>query len=314
MKTPRLLIGLLVLALLPSLYSAGPQGDVSLLSSAKTVVFLGDSITYGGTYVADFTAWAETRFPKSGRQWINVGLASETVSGLSEEGHAGGKFPRPDLHERLARVLPLTKPDLVFACYGMNCGIYLPLDESRFAKYREGIEWLKAEVEKTGAKIIFITPPYYDKVRKPGTAHYTDVLAAYAKWLLERRKDGWQVIDLNGPMTAAIEEKRKVDPAFSVQPDAIHPDAAGHWLMAQSMIRWFGDEQAANAPSVTAMLEARGQNPEIYRLCQQRMTVLRDAWLTATKHQRPGVSGGKPLPEATAIAKDLTGKIDGLMR
>ena len=50
---------------------------------------------------------------------------------MSEEGHAGGKFPRPDLHERLDRALPKTKPDLVFACYGMNDGIYLPLDEAR---------------------------------------------------------------------------------------------------------------------------------------------------------------------------------------
>ena len=37
------------------------------------------------------------------------------------------KIPRPDLHERLERVLTQTKPDLVFARYGMNDGIYLPL-------------------------------------------------------------------------------------------------------------------------------------------------------------------------------------------
>jgi hypothetical protein len=40
---------------------------------------------------------------------IDAGPPSETVSGLSEEGHAGGQFPRPDLVERLTRVLAVTK-------------------------------------------------------------------------------------------------------------------------------------------------------------------------------------------------------------
>jgi hypothetical protein len=73
---------------------------------------------------------------------IDMGLPSETVSGLSEDGHAGGKFPRPDLFERLDRVLRVVRPDVVLACYGMNCGIYQPLDDARFAKFKAGIERL----------------------------------------------------------------------------------------------------------------------------------------------------------------------------
>ena len=34
---------------------------------------------------------------------LDLGLSSETVSGLSEPGHAGGAFPRPCLKERLER-------------------------------------------------------------------------------------------------------------------------------------------------------------------------------------------------------------------
>src|SRR2546425_2764856 len=53
------------------------------------------------------TLFPYTTLFRSGRQieFLNLGLPSETVSGLSEEGHAGGQFPRPDLLERLARVL-----------------------------------------------------------------------------------------------------------------------------------------------------------------------------------------------------------------
>ncbi len=74
--------------------------------------------------------------PDRHMQLINVGLPSETVSGLSEPGHAGGQFPRPDLHERLQRVLEQTKPELVVACYGMNDGIYYPLGDDRLLPSR----------------------------------------------------------------------------------------------------------------------------------------------------------------------------------
>ena len=93
---------------------------------------LGDSITYGGEYVDQFELFLRANFPDRRFEVLDLGLPSETVSGLSEEGHAGGKFPRPDLHERLERVLAKTKPDLVTACYGMNDGIYLPFDEPTF--------------------------------------------------------------------------------------------------------------------------------------------------------------------------------------
>src|SRR5690349_15538230 len=98
-------------------------------------IFLGDSITHSGLYVSLVEAYFVSRYPNRAIEFINVGLPSETVSGLSEEGHAGGQFPRPDLHERLERVLTAIKPDLVFACYGMNDGIYMPLDEERFRKF-----------------------------------------------------------------------------------------------------------------------------------------------------------------------------------
>ena len=90
--------------------------------------------------VSYIDAYLTLQYPDRDFEIINVGLPSETVSGLSESGHADGKFPRPDLHERLKRILERTKPDLIFSCYGMNDGIYLPFDEERFQKYKEGIK------------------------------------------------------------------------------------------------------------------------------------------------------------------------------
>src|SRR5207302_9867610 len=68
-----------------------------LLKESRRIVFLGDSITAAGVYVACFDAWLAAGKEPTPHHVIDAGLPSETVSGLSEDGHAGGKFPRPDL-------------------------------------------------------------------------------------------------------------------------------------------------------------------------------------------------------------------------
>ena len=170
-----------------------------LLPGAKRVLFLGDSITYSGEYVDFIEAYFATRFPKRQIEFLNLGLPSETVSGLSEEGHAGGQFPRPDLHERLARVLDKTRPDTVLACYGMNDGIYLPFSDERFAAFTNGIFRLRQAVLISGAKIIHVTPPIFDETRGKGPG-YAKTLDRYSDWLLSQRAAGWDVVDLHRSM------------------------------------------------------------------------------------------------------------------
>ena len=114
------------LVLVASSAAAPAPSTGDLVRNAGRIVLLGDSITHDGRWVADLAAWMESKGYTA--EMIDMGLPSETVSGLTEEGHAGGKFPRPDLAERLDRVLRVARPDLVIACYGMNCGIYQPLD------------------------------------------------------------------------------------------------------------------------------------------------------------------------------------------
>src|SRR4029077_565474 len=113
-------------------------------------------------YIESIEAYFVTRLPGRHIEFLNLGLPSETVSGLSEDGHAGGQFPRPDLHERLGRVLEKTRPDLVIACYGMNDGIYLPLDTARFQKYKDGLQRLRDQASNASAKVIHLTPPVFD--------------------------------------------------------------------------------------------------------------------------------------------------------
>ena len=99
-----------------------------------SVLILGDSITQNGTYVSFISYFLQKRNPNFNYDIISIGLGSETAAGTSEYDHP---FPALaytlDSDDALAQV----KPEIVFACYGMNDGIYHPLSyraDSRLPK------------------------------------------------------------------------------------------------------------------------------------------------------------------------------------
>ena len=231
--------------------TAKPQSPLagSLLAGAHRVVFLGDSITYGGQYVDDISLAVRHLAGDNAFEFLNLGLPSETVSGLSEPGHAHDSFPRPNLHDRLERLLSATKPDLVIACYGMNDGIYYPFDPKKFERYQHGIQLLRERVLKANARLILITPPTFDPVPIPNRTlpaglpeyrqpfiGYNDVLDRYSEWLLDQRNKGWTVIDVHFVMNNYLRQQRAKNPAFILASDGVHLDDTGHWLMAQAIL------------------------------------------------------------------------------
>ena len=277
------------------------------------ILFLGNSITYAGQYITDIEAWFVTHYPKKHYEFINVGLPSETVSGLTEEGHAGGRFPRPDLHERLARVLSATKPDLVLASYGMNDGIYQPFDEGRFEKFKEGMTWLHNEIVSAGIPIIHLTPPVFDE-KKGGHKGYSQVLERYSEWLISQRNTAkWKVADVYFPMKNFLEEHRATDSSFAFASDGVHPDALGHWIMAKQILLYLGEKNVANIESIEEAVTVQQNGKEILQLIVQRQQMMKDAWLTATKHTRPEMNVGLPLEEAIEKAAAMEKEIKALL-
>lgn len=280
--------------------------------NVKRILFLGNSITYDGRFVSQIETFFVQHYPACEYEFINVGLPSETVSGLSEEGHADGRFPRPDLHERLNRVLALTKPDLVFACYGMNDGIYQPLDEKRFQAFKDGITWLHRSLDSAGVKkIIHITPPVHDdKVLRTGG--YNKVLDAYSDWIVSYgRTKSWNVIDLHKILTDDLNRHLSKDSSYRVAPDQVHPNDEGHWLMARVILRELG--QSVNENMILE-LEMDEVKKEQYKLICERQSIMKDAWLTASKHLRPGMKQGLSLEDARKKYGEIQKLLDDLKR
>ncbi|MDF9797042.1 lysophospholipase L1-like esterase [Catalinimonas alkaloidigena] len=208
---------------------------------AEKILFLGDSITQAGDYINFIESQLRIAQPQASIEVLNLGLGSETISGLSEDKHP---YPRPYLHDRLEDVLNYTQPDLIFACYGINCGIYHPLDARRFEAYQQGIRKLINAAKQIQAELILLTPPTYaiaiddwidarnDQHRndysyaKPYAA-YDDVMRKYAEWIMSIQEV--PTIDIQTP----LRQFRSV----CYGKDVIHPNQWGHQLMAHTIIR-----------------------------------------------------------------------------
>jgi lysophospholipase L1-like esterase len=303
---------------------AADTNALAKLQNVHRIVFLGDSITYAGGYVADVEAYYITRFPDRHFEFINVGLSSETVSGLSE---ASETNPRPDLHERLGRVLEKTKPDLTFICYGMNDGIYHPSDAARFKAFQDGMKSVHEQIAATGAKIIHVTPPVFDPVGAKaristnapfGFGHpfwsYNQTLDQFSEWLVAQRPAGWDVADLHSGMNRWLADERQRDSNFNFTRDGVHPDNEGHWIMAKQILIYLGAKDVENVNGLCMMQFPNPNCDDIMRLVRQKEELLRDAWLNFCGFNRPGIKAGLPVPEAEAKAAELDKQIRELVK
>ena len=142
----------------------------------------------------------------------------------------------------------------------MNDGNYHPFDEERFRTYQAGVNKLIERVNhSTKARLVLLTPPPFDPYRRqvgdPNAIHfgykfpaidYDDTLDHYAKWLLTLRTDARVVADLHQVMNDHLAARRRDRVSFYLAGDAVHPNATGHLLMAQSLL------QAWHAPALVS--------------------------------------------------------------
>ena len=293
----------------------------AILKDIKRIVVLGDSITQAGDYVTDMECWFVARgIPV---EVISLGLGSETAADLTPEENEGHLkrfgFGRPFISERLGRVLEITKPDLVIACYGMNDGSSLPPDETGTKRFADACTALRDAALKAGAKrVVLCSPPIHD-TKTPGvTGTHDENLGRYTQWLLGKRGDGWDVVDIHTPMRADLEAGRAKDPAFVLARDGVHPGREGHWIMAREILsQCFGAKLDGIGKAEDFFAQS---GDEIRKLVNERRGVLFAAYMSKIGHQRPGVPGhpqakpGPSIEEADSKAADLTRRIEALLK
>lgn len=241
--------------------------DTPLPLRTGRILFLGDSITDNGQYLTFIRAWMEQACLQAEFEIFNAGLSGETMSGLSEPDHPQ---PRPCLQSRFAKALALTSPDFVVLCYGMNDGIYYPFAPERLAAFCQGYAHIEAQLVAASIPFAVLTPTIFDahsfaakgNVLRPLGAQtysyaapyedYNSVLQQYAEALRQSPPRAAEcVVDLYTPCTQALAAAREKY-ADALWGDGIHPDIAGHWVMAQAILQ---DLFGATNAQLTALYE-----------------------------------------------------------
>ena len=305
-----------ILALAVVMIAGGTAlAEKPIIRPGDRVVFLGDSITAAGHYVSYVEAHLRLQIKGDPVEVINLGLPSEGCTGLSEPDHP---FPRPNVHERLARALEKTRPDVVVACYGMNDGIYYPFSEDRFTQYQQGIRQLSQVIKKSGARLILLTPPAFDplplklagKLLPAGAEKYAwfaiyegydDVIRKYADWLASQRRLADLVLDVYTPVVAYTAKKRETNPDFVMSPDGVHVNVEGHRVIARGVVEGLGLTWDSTL------------SDELFASLEARRAVMHAAWLSHVGHKRPGMKPGLPVDEARGSVAELGKTISRLV-
>ncbi len=282
----------------------------------KRIAFIGDSITNIGCYFAFVQAALWEHWGQEAPEIIGLGVSSETVSGLSEPDHP---FPRPVVFGRLDRALEQSRPQVVFACYGMNDGIYFPPSSQREKCFAEGMCRLVSAIQAYGARPVVMTPTPFDAKSRGKTIaeedeslrygfgepylSYDKALSRFAAWELEYfPQRGVPVIDLHTPLFAMIQSLRGANPDYLYN-DGVHPDIPGHWEMAKTILREFFELEIAEMPCYI-----REQN-HFYSLVMKRHQMLCAAWKEHIGHDNPNKEDALPLPQALEQEKPLRQEI-----
>jgi len=272
-----------------------PAKGVELLLN-KRILILGDSITQAGSYVSYINYFLNKSYPNETFDVISIGLSSETASGLSEERHAGGRFPRPCVHERLQRALDFIKPQLVFACYGMNDGIYKPFSKERMKAFTDGISKLASKCKTSGAEVVLITPPIFEGPM------YDDVLSKFSSWEVNNPPAGViKVIDLHRAMLSAKAKRVENNPKFRFTSDRIHPSEIGHMVMATSILKALNIKTPKG--SAEELLRANRRDP-VYKLIDKKRKIRSLGWLNYVGYTRSKKVEPK-INDINAIEKQL---------
>ena len=324
-------------------------------SDAKPVaqrwLFLGDSITQAGAYV-DIIEATLLLSERQAPEIIDLGLMSETVSGLSEPDHS---FPRPYLHNRLTALLEQVQADRVFACYGMNDAIYAPFSDANFAAYQRGIKQLIKTVQASGASLTLITPPPYarlvqampeSKTKRKGEddvenvdkdvdknmdnnmdnnsaaqhysykaafKYYDQVLARYAYWLLSMEDEAdITVIDIRPELTKLMTQSYTVDP--------IHPNTFGHNIIAKAILQSLTYDGVTSSKAINDIAISNVENYDslwikLLALVRQQRKAYDWVLLNDIGHGNPFVAKAErvTLTEAEIKAADINDDIERLL-
>lgn len=201
-----------------------------LLKANDRVVFYGDSITEQRLYTKYIQQFMLARYPDLKLRFFNAGWSGDTAPGGLN---------------RLERDVLSLNPTVVTLFFGMNDGGYKTVDDPTVARYRQGLEGIVKALQAKNIRVIVFSPGCVDPDRRPalGEVNYNKTLETLddtARAVAQAAHAPF--VDVHRPMLAVQTAQKAKDKNFTMIPDAVHPNDAGHLVMADIMLRGLGAE------------------------------------------------------------------------
>jgi lysophospholipase L1-like esterase len=223
---------LLAVAILFLSTPAGFADDAGKIKLKKgdRIVFLGDSITKGGSgkdgYITVIKNTLDDRYKDLGIEVFNAGISGNKV---------------PDLQGRVEKDVIGKKPTIVFIYIGINDVWHGERDPSKGTtkdKFEAGLKEVIGKIKDSGAQVILCTPTVIGEKRDGANKldakldEYSDVSRAVAKELR------LPLCDLRKAFVEHLKTNNKDDKESGVLTgDRVHLNAAGNKLVAETMLK-----------------------------------------------------------------------------
>lgn len=214
-------------------------------SDGEALGFIGDETVFDGRWCQYVENFFYTRFPNRKLVFCNAGSKADTVG---------------DVLERIDAEIGESHLDYAIIQLGTWDGGLVSFDPARARAFQLRLEELLDGLEEMRVQPFLMTPPLVDlQVHRERVAadpsyrfrmlrlapDYNGVMGYYSALLGElawtrqlRFFDAW------GALMEATARERRENPAFSLVPDGLLPDAGGHAVMAATVIAGLSPEEA----------------------------------------------------------------------
>lgn len=207
-----------------------------IFEQGQRIVFIGDSITdcgrrtdfapFGNGYMSLVRAFVMARYPELGLDWENRGIGGDTVRHLAARWDDDVIALKPDW---LSIKIGIND---VWRKYGQRPDEAVPIDEYE----RTLRELIQRAVDETGCKLIIAEPYVIEK--NPSDPQLVDTIEMAQVARRIANEFGAINVRTQEAFDAVLHHSEPADWAE----DRIHPNLAGHAVIAQAFLRAIGFE------------------------------------------------------------------------
>ena len=207
------------------------------LNDKDVIVCYGDSITEQHLYSAFLEDYLLIRYPDKQLTVWNFGWGGDTVL---------------DASQRYSRDVVPVQPTLVLIAFGMNDGGYRAPDEALKASYLANQRRLIETVRAGEARAVLLTSTPVDAARRDAADVYNSTLENLANGLTGLGKElGVPTIDEFHPVSASLKTAKEWNKDYTFMYDSVHPNTAGHLVMAYQVIKQLPDPAPTGSITIT---------------------------------------------------------------